>query len=291
MMTTTTTTQNLDTTVLYARQLIAASLAMALADPYRLRTIPDGPWLNPETLNEAWDILIENVGAVTPAQLGLGEIVPHKINAQSLTQYLSLPYEQREPAYRAVFGMLISNQCPPAETEYAHWKDPTYRAHQLADIAGFQKAFGLEPAANEGAERPDHISLELELIAFLLQRLQSAQQNPDDPEEIEATEVTTHALTNFINDHIAWWVPTFGKRVEQQIDALIENQTTNSQLTSDLKIFRSVSSVLRAWVACERIFNKVEPCRRIIAPEVDLPPVCEEDDGCSDCAVPQCAAP
>jgi len=283
----TTTTQNLDPTTLYARQLIAASLSMAFSDPYRLRTIPQGPWLNPEMLNEAWDILIENVGAVTPSQLGLGEIVPNKVSAQPLTQYLNLPYNRREPAYRAVFGMLVSNQCPPAETEYAHWKDPTYRAQQLADIAGFQNAFGLEPSANEGAERPDHISLEIEFIAFLNQRLQASQQNPDDPKEIEAVEVTTQSLTNFINDHIAWWVPTFGKRVEQQIDALLENQIDDPQLTSDLQIFRAVSAILRAWVACERIFNKVEPCRRIIAPEVDLPPVCEDDDACAQCATAQ----
>lgn len=282
---TTTITQNLDSTTLYARQLIAASLSMALADPYRLRSVSVGPWLDSEMLSEAWSILADQVGGVTPSQLGLGEIVPDTIQADCLTHFLRLPYDRREPTYRAVFGMLVSNQCPPAETEYAHWKDPTYRAQQLADIAGFQNAFGLEPSANEGAERPDHISLEIEFIAFLIQRLQVSQQNPDAPREIEATEVTSEALTNFISDHIAWWVPTFGKRVEQQIDALLENQIDGPQLTSDLRIFRAVASVLRAWVACERIFNNVEPCRRIIAPEVDLPPVCEGDDSCGECGV------
>ena len=177
-MNATISTHNLDATVLYARQLIAASLSLAFADPYRFRTIPDGPWLDAEMLNEAWSIIAEQVGPVTPSELGLGEIVPDTIKADSLADFLRLPYARREPAYRAVFGMLVSNQCPPAETEYAHWKDPTYRANQLADIAGFQKAFGLEPSANEGADRPDHICLELELIAFLIQRLQVSQQNP-----------------------------------------------------------------------------------------------------------------
>ncbi len=63
----------------------------------------------------------------------------------------------------------------PYETEYTT-PDALYKAHQLADIAGFYRAFGLE-MSTENRERPDHLAAELEFMHFLALKEAQAMGN------------------------------------------------------------------------------------------------------------------
>jgi len=266
----------------FARQVVAGGLSIAFTDPTRLPAVQEGPWNDAEMLQAAWSILVDATGAVDQRDLGLGEIVPARAETAGLSSLLTLEHDRRERAFRAIFGLLIPKECPPYETEYSHWKDPTYRAHQLADAAGFQNAFGLQPASDEGAERPDHISLELEFIAFLLQKIEVAkEQSADDPERLETC---IEGLRHFVHDHIVWWAPTFGHCVERKIDTMVADESMGESLRADLEEFRAVAQLLRAWVAAERVLNGIEPARRIIAPQVEVVPPPEVDDSCESCA-------
>src|SRR3989304_1633468 len=80
--------------------------------------------------------------------------------------------------YYHIFGHQISRDCPVYETQY----DAGHvfqQAQQLADIAGFYLAFGLEVAEGVG-ERADHVSLELEFMQALTFREAYARTHHGD---------------------------------------------------------------------------------------------------------------
>ncbi|MCU0305596.1 MAG: molecular chaperone TorD family protein [Thermoanaerobaculales bacterium] len=94
--------------------------------------------------------------------------------------------------------------CPPNETAYVR-RD---KGRILADIAGFYRAFGFEPAADSG-EKADHIVAELQFAALLLVMAAraSAAGRADDE------EVTSRALGSFWADHLGAWVDLFCERL------------------------------------------------------------------------------
>jgi TorA maturation chaperone TorD len=111
--------------------------------------------------------------------------------------------------YDSVFGLVAPKECPPYETEYYPAQETFGRSQQLADIAGFYKAFGIEPA-QLSPERPDHLALELEFMAFLmLKRRQAVAATGHGLEAGEQAGVCDRALRDFFRDHLAWWLPAF----------------------------------------------------------------------------------
>ena len=88
----------------------------------------------------------------------------------------------------AFFGLVLTRECPPYETEYHPSSEPFFRSQEMADVAGFYRAFGLE-TAQAARERPDYLGLELEFMAFLLlkKRLALAAELG-----LTATTVTNH---------------------------------------------------------------------------------------------------
>jgi len=240
------------------------ALAAALSDPQRTAAADDDAL---HVLREAWNTLVTQHTDDTLAELGLGELQPTIAHADALCRWLALPMGQREQAYLKVFGLLISRQCPPYETEYCHWKDPTYRAHQLADIAGFYNAHGIEPN-HERPERPDHVGLELEFAALLLLKVEVADRSQRD-----GAEICRRTLASFLRDHVIWWMPTFARCMQQRIASLPSDDT--------LVTLSAVAVALRAWVAAARIASGVEPSRQIIAPQVEPQ---TDDDSCGSCS-------
>jgi nitrate reductase assembly molybdenum cofactor insertion protein NarJ len=55
--------------------------------------------------------------------------------------------------YDRVFGLASLVACPPYEAEFHAAGETFFRSQQMADIAGFYAAFGLEASRNAG-ERP-----------------------------------------------------------------------------------------------------------------------------------------
>jgi TorA maturation chaperone TorD len=272
---------------LAARRIVAQTLAAALADPAsalgsRRFELPDG------VIRSAWSLIADSFAGLKPADLGLGELQPDGVDIVPLVAWLRLDPARRAGAFVRVFGLVISKQCPAYETEYLPWKDSTHRAQKLADIAGFYRAFGLTPDS-ASPERPDHIALELEYVAFLLQKQLAlelepdAVQSADAPPRSERAGVCRDALAAFVADHIAWWVPTFGRCVLRQVERSLP-QCTDDADRDALTLLAGVARVLCAWVAAERITHAVPPVRKLIGPEVPAPQLAESvDESCGEC--------
>lgn len=115
--------------------------------------------------------------------------------------------------YGRVFGHTISKECPPYETQYGGTHDTSnifQQAQVLADIAGFYRAFGLE-ASDQVKERLDHISIELEFMAFLTYKQAHALTSGWE----DKAEVCREAQAKFLNDHLGQWVPLFTTRLSE----------------------------------------------------------------------------
>ena len=98
-------------------------------------------------------------------------------------------------------------RCPPYEGAYG----PAQlggKAAQLADIAAFYQAFGLEPAGTE-AELPDHVAVELEFMAALA--LKEAWALAEDNRD--GVDVTRQAAAAFLDAHLGRWGASLAARV------------------------------------------------------------------------------
>lgn len=109
--------------------------------------------------------------------------------------------------YVRVFGHTLGQECSPYETQYggAHIFQ---QAQDLGDIAGFYRAFGLE-VSDQAKERLDHISIELEFMAFLAFKEACALAS----NEKEKAEICREVQRKFLNDHLGRWAPLFTRRL------------------------------------------------------------------------------
>jgi TorA maturation chaperone TorD len=95
---------------------------------------------------------------------------------------------------------------PPYEGSYE--RDPFRQARQMADVAGFYRAFG-SAAHGVAAERPDHAGAELEFLAYVaLRRVESLTAGrTEDAERCAEIEAA------FLRDHAGRWLPVFFKHL------------------------------------------------------------------------------
>jgi len=95
----------------------------------------------------------------------------------------------------------------PYETEYTV-ADVFSKAQQLADIAGFYRAFGLE-MGGESHERPDHLAVELEFMYFLALKEAHARRGG----HAEGIEICIDAQKKFLQDHLGRWLNAFHEQL------------------------------------------------------------------------------
>jgi len=173
-------------------------------------------------------------------------------------QFDTICLDDLQAEHRHVFG-LTGSLC--YETEYGLPHE--YRQSQeMADIAGFYRAFGFE---NGGVirERPDNLSTELEFMHTLTLKEAYARE-ADQPEHVE---VCVDAQRKFLCDHLAHWLPLFGKRLEQlAVDG----------------VYAELTFLATAFVAAEadRLDAQPEPFR---VPEIKATPF-NPDFSCGDCS-------
>jgi TorA maturation chaperone TorD len=134
----------------------------------------------------------------------------------------------REEYYRT-FGHQIANDCPLHETQYGAGH-VFQQAQQLADIAGFYRAFGLEVADGAG-ERVDHLSLELEFMHVLTYREAYARLHHGADRVAQLRE----AQQAFLRDHLSRWVSVLAR--------LVGRKTQEG--------YRHLVDLAAAWVAVE----------------------------------------
>lgn len=246
-----------------AREGIYRFLASALTDPRHPSRID---FFNPESLYylQAAAELLRLESAAFTDQLGFGEIGPERLNFRTLwTLFHDLSFEEWRTEYERVFGLMSCRECPPFETEFQPNNEPFFRTQQLADIAGFYHAFGVQAPAN-ASERPDHLTLELEFMALLLmkERLASA----DDLGRSRGW-LCAEAAKSFFEAHLAWWVPSFAKGL---------------RFKAGEGYYAELAQVLASFVTFERRWFGMEAPQAPMQPTPDL----EADAGldCAGCA-------
>lgn len=148
----------------------------------------------PPASRESWPVA-DPVGWVTAAARSIGNKAEHE----------------------RVFGLITCHDCPPYETEYQPVTDAFFRAQELADIAGFYRAFGLTLRRDWG-ERPDHIALELEFMAWLFtkRRLAFEERTRGIDSAAERMAVCEQAREAFFRDHLGWWAGGFAQLLQQK---------------------------------------------------------------------------
>lgn len=120
-----------------------------------------------------------------------------------LTVFAATSVETLQSEYQRTVGHTMSKECPLYETQYgaAH---VFQQVHELGDIQGFYRAFGLDISEIE-KERCDHVSVELEFMHFLLYKQAYAIENHGD----EKAQICVDAQKKFLKEHIGKWVPLF----------------------------------------------------------------------------------
>jgi TorA maturation chaperone TorD len=168
--------------------------------------------------------------------------------------------------YDSVFGLVVPKECPPYETEYYPTHETFGRSQQMADVAGFYRAFGIEQA-QASPERPDYLALELEFMAFLLlKRRLALAANDRDSEVAEQVEVCESALRDFFRDHLAWWLPAF---------------VTGLRRKAGAGYLRALADVLGCWIPGECSRLDISAVLRPVHPETTESP--EDQSGCAAC--------
>jgi TorA maturation chaperone TorD len=247
-----------------ARECLYRFLAAALSDPnsngFRIVLGP----ANQSLARAAADLLREEASS-DGLVLGFGELPVDCLDLESLVARLQAPLHQILAEYDRVFGLLVPRECPPYETEYHSTAEPFSRAQQLADIAGFYRAFGLDLSAAV-PERPDHIALELEFMAFLIMKARMAPGVGQPNAAADQEQVCEEAQQGFFREHLAWWVPSF---------------TAGLRRKAAGGVYAAVGELLAALLPLERDrFG-------IVAPRMPLEPALierpEEQSGCNVC--------
>ncbi len=212
-MTETTDEIGCDPAVLMARQTLYRFAALTLLDPKA------GGWEQLDALREDALLseaanLIRDLPEATLRKLGPGEHPLSKLDPDPVLNRLPHTRDKLNEEFENTFGLLVSNACPPYETEYINSKYAFQRSNTLADVSGFYRAFGLTTSTTH-PERPDHIVQELEFMAFLL-GLERQAYSCDAAIRQQRLEVCREAQARFLREHLSWWAPAFARLLSHE---------------------------------------------------------------------------
>jgi len=249
-----------DKALCIARQSLYRFVALTLIDPRR------GTWeqlSHPANarLAQAASALLRGEPAAEAHSLGLGERPLADLDLAPVLEWLPANAEALNEAYEHTFGLLVSSNCPPYETEYINSKFTFQRSQGLADIAGFYSAFGLEPSTFY-PERYDHLALELEFMAFLL-GLERMAAEGDSTDRVERIAICRDAQQKFLAEHLIWWVPTFARLLSKQDPG---------------GFYDAISQFLAALMTAERTLARIPASLGHVTPSTVERP--EECSGC-----------
>lgn len=183
-----------------ARALLHQFLARALDDPQ----FETWAWL---TDAETHATVLSAAQTLAPGSSALADAA-----AALLARLRHDGFESFQTAYVTAFGHAARGDCPLNEIEYGDpGADPLFQPHRLADLAAFYRAFGLE-VADEAAERPDHLGMELEFLSVLAAKEAYAVAHGRD-EDLGAR--CRDAQKKFLREHLGRWAPAFARHLSR----------------------------------------------------------------------------
>lgn len=112
-----------------------------------------------------------------------------------------------QESHVVLFGHAVRGTCPPYELEYERGDIPQ-KSNELADIAGFYNAFGMEMDAN-AHERADHVAVQCEFMSVLALKEAHALET----DNTDAQQVVSDAQRSFLTDHAGRWMPAVASRL------------------------------------------------------------------------------
>jgi len=131
----------------------------------------------------------------------------HEELADAAAAISGVPEAPLTDEFVRLFNPSMHGNCPPYETEYtaAH---VFMRAQQLADVAGFFRAFGLRVATGF-RERPDHIATELEFMQVLTLKEARALAR----RERAHAGICRRAQARFLQEHLGRWLEPYCQKL------------------------------------------------------------------------------
>ncbi|HXF57428.1 MAG TPA: molecular chaperone TorD family protein [Actinomycetota bacterium] len=118
-----------------------------------------------------------------------------------------VPLRALERQFNGLFTHVHSADCPPYETDFTT-RDVFRQSQELADLGGFYRAFGVEPARAQ-PERLDHVAVELEFLHLLSYKEAWALARGEE----QRAALCQQAQVSFLAGHLLRWVPEFARRV------------------------------------------------------------------------------
>ncbi len=120
--------------------------------------------------------------------------------------------ESLRRSYEATFEPDAGLRCAPLETSLVPRtpQEGMVRTFEMADVAGFYRAFGVE--MKPGTERPDHVAAELEFMHLLALKEVLALREEG---EGERADVCRDAARSFLRDHLGRFAPRLRERLEE----------------------------------------------------------------------------
>jgi DMSO reductase family type II enzyme chaperone len=132
-----------------------------------------------------------------------------------------LQQEELEAEFLAAFE--VGRNKPPVPLFEGLNRTDQGREGILEDVQRFYEFFDAKPNETD-REYPDHLSTELEFLAWLCMREQAAEQQGGDADSFR------RAAKDFLDRHVAAWVPEFRQRLEATETAYGEYAATLDEL-------------------------------------------------------------
>lgn len=168
-----------------------------------------------------------------------------------------------EDAHIGLFTLSSSPDCPMFETAFLS-TEAAQQTARMADIAGFYRAFGVDPASP--GFRPDDLCVELEFMGYLCRKQAHAAEHMGAPR----VKQVLRAQRMFLREHLGRWGIGIGRRIALR--------------SLNHPFYRTAGEALEDWlrIDCESLgvghIDMVEaPQMEWVPPEADQ----EFDDGTS----------
>ncbi len=252
---------------LAAREHVLRFLAVVASDPTSARFIGILR-ADPQLALAGARYIAEDPGS-RPAELAPGEDPPERLDLAPIVAALRAPRQRLVDDHTRVFGLVVSKECPPYEVQYCPQTFAVFRSQQMADIAGFYRAFGVE-TGRDVPERVDHIASELEFLAWLVAKERHALGREGE-EWRERAAICRDAQRDFLAEHLAWWVPTFARALADHAGLL----------DPPAPLYTALAHALASLVPAERALLDVEPPRELASPRPEAESGVAE--GCTSC--------